>query len=246
MRSLAVFLLTLSACASSEAQPAAPDGSTRREGGVIEQGSTDPEPEVVLGRYDGGAATPDAAAQPRSIVLNEVDYDQVGNDTAEFVEIYNPTPAAVDLTNMAVVFVSGTTKAEYLRVDLTGSLGPGRYAVIASPLMPGADAGAAAGRYLFPATSNNMRNGGPNGVGILDKASSRLVDALSYGGPLLAAQVNGVTGSLDFVEGTSATVADSNTTPGSMCRSPNGADTDDADSDWVICAAPTPGAANTP
>jgi vibriolysin len=249
MRCAVVLLpVALLACASSEEQPVAPDASSKPEAGVVEPGSGDPEPEVIVGRYDGGRSPGgDASSSPaKSIVINEVDYDQVGVDTAEFVEIYNPTSATVDLGNLAVVFVSGTTNAEYLRVDLSGSLAPGKYAVISSPTMPGADAGAAAGRFVFPATSNNMRNGGPNGVGILDKTTSRLVDALSYGGALVAAQVSGVSGTLDFVEGTAATAVDSNTSQGSLARVPNGRDTDDADSDWVFSSTPTPGAANVP
>jgi hypothetical protein len=250
MRSTPLFATALApafcaaACATSEVQPALTDAGAARDAGVIEPGSGDPDPEVVVARVDGGPPAGDSGGGPKSIVINEVDYDQVGLDTAEFVELYNPTSAAVDLSALAVVFVSGTTKAEYLRVDLSGSLAPGRYAVISSPSMAGADAGAGAGRFVFPAASNNMRNGGPNGVGLLDKAAGRLVDALSYGGPLLAAQVNGVTGALDFVEGTPATAIDSNTDQGSLARLPNGQDTDDADTDWDVAGTPTPGAAN--
>src|SRR5205823_4990500 len=37
------------------------------------------------------------------LVINEVDYDQVGTDGAEYIELYNPTGADVDLTGKVVV-----------------------------------------------------------------------------------------------------------------------------------------------
>ena len=53
-----------------------------------------------------------------TLVINEIDYDQVGTDVAEFVEIYKPTPYPIDLTDMALVFVNGGTNTEYGRVSL--------------------------------------------------------------------------------------------------------------------------------
>ena len=44
--------------------------------------------------------------------------------------------------------------------------------------------------------------------------------------------------------GTSTTVADSNTLVASLCRSPNGQDTDTASADWKVCSVVTPGTAN--
>jgi hypothetical protein len=49
---------------------------------------------------------------------------------------------------------------------------------------------------------------------------------------------------VSLVEGTPTSAVDSNTVPGSLCRYPNGAETDNADADWSFCATPTPGAAN--
>jgi hypothetical protein len=51
---------------------------------------------------------------------------------------------------------------------------------------------------------------------------------------------------VSLVEGTvlATSVADSNTTDGSLCRSPNGQDTDNANADWTFCTVPTPGTAN--
>jgi hypothetical protein len=53
---------------------------------------------------------------------------------------------------------------------------------------------------------------------------------------------------VDLVEGTVLPTAraDSNTEVRSLCRLPNGADTDDAITDWSLSPTPTPGAANVP
>ncbi|MGZ3429729.1 MAG: thrombospondin type 3 repeat-containing protein, partial [Polyangia bacterium] len=76
-------------------------------------------------------------------VINEVDYDNPGSpDTGEFVELFNPNPVAVDLTNLALVFVRKTTAApnglDYLTLQLSTAtpstmLPPGGYLVVANP-----------------------------------------------------------------------------------------------------------------
>src|SRR5204863_456180 len=74
-----------------------------------------------------------AAAPAGRLVINEVDYDNVGTDSAEFIEIYNPSAAAVNLGNLAVVLVNGQTSTEYARVNLSlagSSLAAGAYLVI--------------------------------------------------------------------------------------------------------------------
>jgi len=75
----------------------------------------------------------------------------------------------------------------------------------------------------------------------------RLIDALSYGGSIIAAQLSGI-GSVSLVEGPalSSSVLDKSTEPGSLARVPNGSDTNNAATDWVISSTPTPGAANVP
>ena len=54
----------------------------------------------------GGTARAPAATH---LVLNEVDYDNVGADNREFVEVFNGTGAPVDLADKAVVLVNGLT-----------------------------------------------------------------------------------------------------------------------------------------
>ena len=83
------------------------------------------------------------SVQAPHVVINEVDYDNVGNDTREFVELFNGTGAAVDLGNYAVAFVNGLDGTEYLRVALGGNcLAPGQYLVVMDPAVQPAPGGA--------------------------------------------------------------------------------------------------------
>jgi vibriolysin len=63
---------------------------------------------------------------------------------------------------------------------------------------------------------------------------------------MTAANLPNFPGPVSLVEGTAlaASVADSNTTDGSLCREPNGNDTDNANADWKFCATKSAGAAN--
>ncbi|MGH7438182.1 MAG: putative Ig domain-containing protein, partial [Polyangiaceae bacterium] len=178
------------------------------------------------------------------LVLNEVDYDNVGTDLAEFVEIYNGTGAPVDLAPLALVLVNGADGTEYTRVALgPGTLAAGQYLVVADnavTLPGGADV------IRFAGAANQIQNGSPDGIALINQDSESLVDALSYGGSITAANITGFASPVSLVEGNPLplSVADSNTVDGSLARVPNGSDTDDAATDWTFMTTPTPGEAN--
>jgi hypothetical protein len=167
------------------------------------------------------AETPPPPPGSARLVINEVDYDQVGTDTGGFVEIHNTDGAAADLTGVALVLVDGGTGDEYLRRALTGSLAAGDYLVV--PVDP--------------------QNGAPDGVALL-AGDGTLLDALSYEGAIAAAAIGGAT--YDLVEGSvlPTATADSNTVEGSLARIPDGSDTGDAATDWTFTTTVTQGAAN--
>jgi hypothetical protein len=158
------------------------------------------------------------------LVLNEIDYDQVGADTGGFVELYNAGLSPADLEGLALVFVDGANGSEYRRRPLRGALDAGAYRVVRV----------------------DAQNGSPDGVALYDTRYEGVTDALSYEGAIERAYIGAFAHTL--VEGTalSAEVADSNTVTGSLGRSPNGSDTDDAATDWAFSATATPGAANVP
>jgi Collagen triple helix repeat (20 copies) len=156
------------------------------------------------------------------LVINEIDYDQVGADAAGFVEIANTSDTAAVLDVIDVVLVNGGDGTEYERIELTGSL--------------------AANGYL--SIEVDPQNGAPDGVALVDTATGTLLDALSYEGEIHTATIDGQV--YDLVEGTAlpASVADSNTVAGSLARLPDGGDTNDAATDWRFTPTVTPGAAN--
>ena len=156
------------------------------------------------------------------LVVNEIDYDQVGADSGGFVEIANTAATDAVLDGMALVLVNGGDGTEYDRVALTGSLDAGGYLTL----------------------EIDAQNGAPDGVALIDTATGTLLDALSYEGEIHNATIDGQT--YDLVEGTAlaANVADSNTVAGSLSRLPDGTDTNNANTDWRFTTTATPGAAN--
>jgi len=176
-----------------------------------------------------------------SLVLNEVDYDQPGIDVAEFVEIYNAGGGSAVLDGIAVSFVNGADGLEYARVPLSGVLQPGQFAVIAAP---GVSVSPTALVFRFPVAENNIQNGAPDAVALIDVVRTQLLDALSYEGSLNAAIIPGFPGPVNLVEGQPALVADSESGPASLIRAPDGWDTNNAAADWSVSILPSPGSAN--
>lgn len=170
----------------------------------------------------GGPPPPPPPPTSAKLVINEVDYDQVGADAGGFVEIANTGTSAATLDGIALVLVNGGDGLEYARAALTGSLAAGAYLKI----------------------DIEAQNGAPDGIALIDTASKSLLDALSYEGEIAAATIDGQ--AYNLVEGTAlaATVADSNTVDGSLSRIPDKQDTNNAASDWAFTTTKTPGAAN--
>jgi len=178
-------------------------------------------------------------------VINEVDYDQPGTDLNEFVEIYNGTGASVDLTGYVLDLINGANNLTYLSYDLSpaGTLAAGQYLVVRSSTVTPAPGSIS---LIFVAASNSVQNGVPDGIAIV--AGGQVVDAFCYGGAMTSVTATGVPGPVSLVEGTvlPAGTVDSNTVVASLCRLPNGTDTNNAATDWALSATPTPGAANVP
>jgi hypothetical protein len=200
---------------------------------------------TVTATLSGSTSTTHIVLGIDHIVINEIDYDMVGTDNAEYIEIYNPSGADVDLTGLQVVLINGANNATYDTIDLStaGTLPAGGYLVIGGAMVTVP----ASALKIDPGwTTDRIQNGSPDGLAIVDTNAGRVVDALSYEGSITMANVTGLSAPVSLVEGNAlpTTVADSNTTDGSLCRSPNGTDSDDAKSDWMFCTTKTPGMAN--
>jgi hypothetical protein len=62
--------------------------------------------------------TPQAAAA--SVLINEVDADNYGSDTAEFIELFDGGTGGTALDGLVVVLYNGSTDTVYNRFDLAG------------------------------------------------------------------------------------------------------------------------------
>jgi len=192
-------------------------------------------------------ATVSVSTGSNHLVINEVDYDNLGNDLTEYIEIYNPSGAAIPLAGKVLYLVNGSTSDDYANYDLSaaGSLPAHSYLVLAGPMVT-VPASAIKIDTGWTSTTGTVQNGAPDGVALVDTstATPTLIDALSYEGSITAATLPNLTTTL--VEGTAlaTTTADSGSVQGTLCRSPDGQDTDNANADWHFCTVLTVGTAN--
>ena len=169
------------------------------------------------------------------LVINEVDYDQPGTDTAEFIEIYNRGNGPADLANVELELWngSGTTVYDTIALSAAGSsLAAGEYLVVGTSsviasLPPGTLS------ITFSAADNNVQNGGSDGDGIKLLDGATTLDSMSY-----EAIISGIT------EGSNHAGNDDSGTTQSLGREPNGIDTDQNADDFRLSQTVTPGAAN--
>jgi cysteine-rich repeat protein len=184
------------------------------------------------------------------LVINEVDYDQPSTDVGEFIELFNDTGADLDLAGYEIILVNGASSASYGVIDLSpvGVLKAGQYLVVCWSDVVAASVPATA-LVLKPSNSSGkIQNGDamPDGIALIRVTTATLVDALSYKGSLTAATLPGFTEPMSLVEGQPTTALDNSSPSASVCRLPDGTDTDNALADFAVCAALTPGAPNVP
>jgi len=171
--------------------------------------------------------------------INEVDYDQPGTDTTEFVEIFNAGARDTVLTGVDLVLINGDTGLPLITIPLTGTVAVGGYVLVAAPAVTAP--GGVPVIPFGPGTESFMQNG-PDGVALWDNNSNTLVDALSYEGPITAAVLGG--GTVSLVRGTAVVAQDSGAPVVSLIRAPNGQATGDDNADWRATRTLTPGASN--
>lgn len=165
---------------------------------------------------------------PPPLRINEVDYDQPGGDTAEFVEIINAGNSPADLDGISLVLVNGSNDTPYQTVALPAVLlSAGDYYVVCS------NAATVANCDLD--TINSIQNGAPDAVALT--RAGLVLDTVSYEGDVAA----------PYTEGSGVGLADSNSSSQGnkgISRFPNGMDTDQNNADFVFSCI-TPGLGNT-
>ena len=156
-----------SACTRSDGASGTVDVSTNASnlielvcaGGVITATTATPPP-----------PPPPPPPPAADLVINEIDYDQVGADTGGFVEIKNiGSDGAWRSTASRSSSSTAATARSTTASSSTGTL--------------------AAGAYL--AIEIEAQNGAPDGVALVDTAAGALLDALSYEGAITAAVIDG-------------------------------------------------------
>lgn len=183
-----------------------------------------------------------------TLIINEIDYDNIGTDSSEYIEILNTSSQTVQLAGLGVALVNGATGATYQTIDLASatSLDAGQYLVITrdAVFVP------STAKKIDPVwISDQIQNGAPDGVAIFDSVTLTVLDALSYEGSVTAAQLPGFAQTVNLVEGTElppATVYDVNDDIRTICRDPNGQDTNNAANDFKVCTNRSVGKANLP
>ena len=193
---------------------------------IILNNKTNPAYLISAGMIWLGASASSHAA----VMINEIDYDQVGSDTAEFIELFNPDINLVALDGYTLDLVNGTNGSAYNSFDLSGlSIAASGYLVLCDNTQ------AVANCDVDVASASWIQNGGSNGDAVALLFGVTLVDSVVYEG------IGSFLGS--FAEGDSFTMADSNSITMSIARLPNGIDTNINASDFSSGCI-TPGSAN--
>ena len=199
--------------------------------------SIGPEPTGVVGVSNNAQSMDNSrqmVAQYRTscfqapLVVNEIDYDQSGVDSAEFIELMNVYTDTVNLDGYYVELINGSTSSVYDTINLPNmTLAPNDYFVICGDggNVPNCD-------LVLPTTSDIIQNGAPDAVA-LRNGSDQLVDTVSYEGDT----------SSPYTEGTGAAGDDSTAYLG-LSRFVDGADSNQNSVD-VVGACITPGLPNS-
>ena len=119
---------------------------------------------------------------PPNVVINEVDSDQAGTDTGEFVELYDGGTGNTSLTGLVVVFYNGSDDKSYAAFDLDGrSTNANGYFTLGNAAVPGVDRVFADGLMQNGADAVALYVGNasdfPNGTSV---TTTNLLDALVY------------------------------------------------------------------
>ena len=206
------------------------DDLERRRNAVVFlfQGNRNPfvdHPEWVPILFGGptppsGGTTPTPTASAPVVWINELHYDNVGDDQGEFIEVAGT--GGTNLTGWSLVAYNGSGGRVYRTVPLGGSL-------------PSTSNGLGLLAFDFA----GLQNGPPDGVALIDPAG-RSVQFLGYEGAFTATD-----GPADDLEATDIGVSESGTTPTGSSLQLRGSGRSATDFVWSITSPATRGVLNT-
>ena len=161
-----------------------------------------------------------------AIIINEIDYDQPGADTAEFIELFNTDTSAVSLNNYSIDLINQNATSIYRSIDLSGfNIAANGYFVICSDTTQVTNCD-----YSFTTTSGWFQNGTKDAIALYENTT--LLDSLSYEGSVTP-----------FTEGDTLIAKDNRVDIVSLARIANGIDTNNNNLDFQLGCI-TPGSAN--
>lgn len=175
-----------------------------------------------------------SCAKGQSICINEIDYDQPGSDSAEFIELYNRGVDPEFMGNYTVILYNGSasTPGIYDSIPLPAqTLQPGEFFVICNGggLVPNCD-------MVHGPASNMIQNGSPDAIALRNNNDMTVFGAVSYEGNSNPPYNSG--------NGVPLAQSDTGNTPYvGISRFPDGASTNDDSTDFRR-ACITPGHAN--
>lgn len=90
-------------------------------GDKVQDTDNDDPPDFMAGDYIWSFETIEPPPPEVHLIINEVDADTDGSDTAEFIELANLDPEMADLSGFVLVLYNGETDTSYAAVDLDSS-----------------------------------------------------------------------------------------------------------------------------
>lgn len=122
-----------------------------------------------------------AGCDGANIIFSEIDYDQPGADSVEFIELQ--IPAVTTISSCELRLINGATPSSptvYRTIDLSGSYAAGKYLVIGSTGVSPRDI-----TIGGTCSSDCIQNGGNDGFALVDTSGAgTLVWFLSYEGQI--------------------------------------------------------------
>ena len=167
----------------------------------------------------GGGGGGGGDAPEGSVFINELNYDMVGVDTDEYVEVAGP--AGTDLTGWKLEFYNGNNDSIYDQITLSGTL---------------EDAGQGYGFTV--AQSSQIQNGEADGIGLINQ-NGECVELISYEGTMSPAD-----GPCSEFTANDIGVSQSNSTSADESLQKTGSGSESSDFTWGGPVAKTKGTVN--
>jgi len=118
------------------------------------------------------------------VQINEIDYDQIGTDDNEWIELRNTTAAPLSLAGLELVHQNGNGCSEIWRLDLDPIVIPAAgYVIIGNAANAISSAPCFTTLVQFSGTANQVQNGPDDSVYIEDRHTGVIIDSVEYENP---------------------------------------------------------------